>query len=328
MRALWIALPLGLLIVQPIGLAQAPEVAPPAISELDAFMQQVLLRRDDNWKKVQQYILDEQERVEFRGPGEVLLWGARREYLWYPRDGYFVRSPVRFNGVTIGEADREKYEQRFLSRVKARDERSKEREKETPGTETVEPAPADLQSLIQQTREPQFVSSAYLLKFRFDRGRYAFVGRETIDEREVLRIEYYPTNLFADEPGTRAEARVNSVAGPKSRQDAYGDEMQRLMNKVSLVTLWIEPGQKQIVKYTFDNIGLEFLPASWLVRVTDLRANMMMTEAFPGVWLPRRIDVNGSFVLAPGLFSVSYDIQYSGYREATTGGKYLGPSRP
>ena len=86
--------------------------------------------------------------------------------------------------------------------------------------------------------------------------------------------------------------------------------MQRLMNKVSRVTIWVEPNQKQIVKYTFENVSLEFLPASWLVRVTELRANMTMTEAFPNVWLPKRVDVLGSFVLAPGPFSVSYDIQY------------------
>ena len=66
-------------------------------------MAQVLTRRDENWKKVQQYILDERERVELRGPGETLLWGTRREYMWYPRDGFFVRSPVRFNGVAISE---------------------------------------------------------------------------------------------------------------------------------------------------------------------------------------------------------------------------------
>jgi hypothetical protein len=53
---------------------------------------------------------------------------------------------------------------------------------------------------------------------------------------------------------------------------------------------------------------------------------MLMSEAFPGVWLPKRIDVLGSFVLAPGPFAVSYDIQYSGYREAATSGKYLGPA--
>ena len=310
---------LGGLLGGPV-LSQAP--APTA--ELDAFMAQVLTRRDENWKKVQQYILDEQERVEFRGPGEALLWGARREYIWYPRDGFFVRSPVRFNGVTINEREREKYEQDFLTRTKRREERAREGGRETEGTVDVEPS--DIQSLIQQTREPQFVSSAYMLKFKFESGRYALVGRETIDKQPVLRIEYYPTRLFSDDPETRAEARAKQAAGPKSREDAYGQEMQRLMNKVSRVTIWVEPNQKQIVKYTFENVDLEFLPASWLVRVTDLRANMTMTEAFPTVWLPKRVDVLGAFVLAPGPFAVSYDIQYSGYREAATAGKYLGPT--
>lgn len=309
-----------------LAVLPASAQTPPPTAELDAFMAQVLVRRDENWKKVQQYILEEQERVEFRGPGEALLWGAKREYLWYPRDGFFVRSPVRFNGVAISESDRERYEQNFLRRTMSRDERARQRGKETEGTADV--APSDIQSLIQQTREPQFVSSAYFLKFKFEGGRYALVGRETIDKQAVLRIEYYPTRLFSDDPETRAGARANQMAGPQSREDAYGHELQRLMNKVSSVTIWVEPNQKQIVKYTFDNVDLEFLPASWLVRVTELRANMLMTEAFPGVWLPRRIDAVGAFVLAPGPFSLSYDIQYSGYREAATAGKYLGPSTP
>ena len=246
--------------------------------------------------------------------------------MWYPRDGFFVRSPVRFNGVAISESERENGTNRtFCRRTKERDERAKEQGKETEGT--ADAAPSDLQSLIQQTREPQFVSSAYLLKFKFEGGRYALVGRETIDKQPVLRIEYYPTRLFSDDPGHAGRGARESGGGRASRaDDAYGDEMQRLMNKVSRVTIWVEPNQKQIVKYTFENVGLEFLPASWLVRVTELRANMAMTEAFPGVWLPKRVDVLGSFVLAPGPFSVSYDIQYSGYREAATAGKYLGPS--
>ncbi len=307
-----------------LALTPASAQTPSPTAELDTFMAQVLTRRDENWKKVQQYILDERERVELRGPGETLLWGTRREYMWYPRDGFFVRSPIRFNGVAINDAERERYEQAFLKRTKNRDERAKEQGKETEGTADV--APSDLQGLLQQTREPQFVSSAYLLKFKFEEGRYALVGRETIENRSVLRIEYYPTRLFSDDPGTRAEARAKQVTGPKSRDAAYGDEMQRLMNKVSRVTMWVEPDQKQIVKYTFENVSLDFLPASWLVRVTELRANMLMSEAFPGVWLPKRIDVLGSFVLAPGPFAVSYDIQYSGYREAATSGKYLGPT--
>jgi hypothetical protein len=309
------------LVVTCIAFAQSPSPS----SELDSFMRQVLLRRDDNWRKVQQYILDEQERVELRGPAEVLLWGQKREYMWYPRDGFFVRSPVRFNGVTIGERDRQAYEENFLRRVKNRDARAQERNRETEGTV---PAPSDLQSLIQQTREPQFISSAYFLRFKFEDGRYAFVGRETIDNVPVLRIEYYPTKLFSDEPSTRAEARTNQVAGRKGKGEEYGQAVQQMMNKVSLVTIWVEPNQKQIVKYTFDNIGLDFLPAAWLVRVTDLHANMLMNEAFAGVWLPKRVDMAGSLLLGGGAFSIAYDIQYSGYREATTGTKYLGPRKP
>jgi hypothetical protein len=303
----------------------AQQTAAPT-AELDTFMRQVLSRRDENWKKIQQYILDEQERVEFRGPGEALLWGARRDYIWYPREGFFVRSPVRFNGVAIGEAERDRYEQNFLERARRRDARARDRQKDAPDAPVT--PPADVQSFLQQTREPQFVSSAYFLQFKFEGGRYALVGRETLDNRQVLRIEYYPTRLFSDEPETRAEARANQATGRKSQNEAYGQEVQRLMNKSSLVTIWVEPAQKQIVKYTFDNIGLEFLPAAWLVRVTDLRASMAMTEAFPDVWLPRRVDMFASFLLAPGPFSMSYDLRYSGYREATTGGRYLGPSRP
>src|SRR5213593_3448129 len=91
-------------------------------TDLDAFMQRVLTRRDDNWKKLQQYILDERERIELRGPTRQAIWSEKREYTWYIRDGYFVRSPVKFNGVTIGEGDRRKYEEDFLRRTKRREQ--------------------------------------------------------------------------------------------------------------------------------------------------------------------------------------------------------------
>ena len=38
-------------------------------------MRQVLARRDENWKKLQQYVLDERERVDVRGPDRTTLWG-------------------------------------------------------------------------------------------------------------------------------------------------------------------------------------------------------------------------------------------------------------
>ena len=94
------------------GVMVALSAVPAAQSDLDTFMQQVLERRDANWKKLQQYILDEREQIEMRGPAGTLLWGERRDYAWYVRDGFFVRSPVKVNGAAVGEADRLKYRER------------------------------------------------------------------------------------------------------------------------------------------------------------------------------------------------------------------------
>ena len=43
------------------------------------------------------------------------------------------------------------------------------------------------------------------------------------------------------------------------------------MDKTSQVTLWVDPATHQIVKYTFDNVWMDFLPAGWLVKIDDLK---------------------------------------------------------
>ena len=294
--------------------AQRSVLAQGKAGDLDSFMEQVLARRDDNWKKLKQYILDEKERVELRGPSEALVWGQQHEYTWFVREGYFIRSPVRFNGVAISESERQKAEDDFLRRAKSR---------EAPSDPAAAPtaAPTDIQGLLTQTREPQFIQSAYFLQFKFEPGHYALVGREKLDNRDVLKIEYYPEHMFSDDPKTRTERRVRHAADkPPSGEKAdekFEDQVQRLMNKVSRVTLWIEPEQHQIVKFTFENAGLDFLPAAWLAKVINLRASMVMSEAFPGIWLPRRVDTTGSLMLAVGRVDIQYGLDYSGYREAT-----------
>ena len=299
---------LAVLALAPISIGRAQ--AKP--NELDSFMEQVLARRDDNWKKLQQYVLDEKERAELRGPSESLVWGQQREYSWYVREGYFIRSPVRFNGVAISESRRQQAEDEFLQRAKSR---------ETP-SDAPTAAPTDVQGFITQTREPQFISSAYFLQFKFEPGHYALVGREKLENRDVLKIEYYPQRMFADDPKTRTERRVRQAAQKpgsdptSSKDEKFEAQMQRLMNKVSLVTLWVEPEQHQIVKFTFDNAGLDFLPLAWLARVGELKASMVMSEAFPGVWLPKRVDTTGSIVLAVGRLDIRYGLDYTNYREA------------
>ena len=105
------------------GGAPARSAQPTRTSDLDAFMAQVLARRDENWRKLQQYVLDERERAHVVGPAGARLYGLDREYTWYIRDGVFVRSPVRFDGVTLSEAERQAYEREWIERERQREER-------------------------------------------------------------------------------------------------------------------------------------------------------------------------------------------------------------
>jgi hypothetical protein len=281
-----------------------------AQSDLDDFMRQVVAHRDENWKKLQQYVLDERESFELRGPTRLPIVGQRREYTWYIRDGFFVRSPLKFNGVSIGEEERRKFEADYLMRQKQRDLRARGLSVDTPEAE--EAAVEDVGSLIRQTREPQFVSSAYFLRFKFEQGRYALVGREMLDGREVLRVEYFPAQLFT--PANRR--RQNDKDDKNSAKDrARTLEMQRLMNKVALITLWIEPNAHQIVKYTFDNVGFDFLPVSWLLHVSDAKATMKMTQPFKDVWLPDSLEVNVALMIASGQYDLRYALDYHDYRQ-------------
>src|SRR5437588_4257952 len=217
------------------------------------------------------------------------------------------------SGVTVREPGRQKYENAFLRRAKSRYAQGKQGDTDPSAPE---PAQLDVQGFIKQTREPQFISSAYFLRFKFEPGRYAVVGREQIDGRDVLKVEYYPANMFSGDPKTRTEHRVRQAADSKSDK-SWDEQMDRLMNKVSLVTLWVEPAQHQIVKFTFDNAGLDFLPLAWLARIGELKASMVMNEAFPGIWLPKRVDTTGAMLLASGRLDIRYGLDYSGYREAT-----------
>jgi hypothetical protein len=283
-----------------------------AQTDLDAFMKQVVARRDDNWKKLQQYILDERETLELRGPTRLPIWGERRDYTWYIRDGFFVRSPLKFNGVTISEAERRKYEADYLERQKRREQRSRSASASTERSPAADDAPRDVNDvdgLIKQSREPQFISSAYFLRFKFEEGKYALVGRETLDGREVLRVEYFPAKMFT------GSNRRRTGKEPSADEKAREAEFQRLMNKVALVTLWIEPNAHQIVKYTFDNVGFDFLPAQWLVHVSEVKATMTVGQPFPNVWLPNGLDVNVALTLAVGQFDLHYGLDYHDYRQ-------------
>ena len=332
-------------------LASAPASRPTsplalAQSDLDAFMQKVLAKRDENWKKLQQYVLEENEHIEVRGPSKVPIWGERRDYSWFIKEGFFIRSPVKVNGVSISDAERRKAEDAYLKQQKERDKRrasgaqNGEPAQDTPQIDRSPADAKDMGGMIMQTRQPEFMDSAYFLRFKFEQSKYALVGRETLDGVEMLKVEYYPARLFSHEqdklerrqqqpPPSQTPpeppppgAKVKPVQSERDQQASA--QIEKMMNKVSLITLWIEPKAYQIVKYTFDNVNMDFLPAAWLMRMDDLKASMTMSQPFKDVWLPKDVDMYFSAMFAVGLVDVHYRLDYHDYREASTSSRIRG----
>ena len=319
-----------------------------AASDLDAFMKQVLSKRDDNWKKLQQYTLEENEVFQVTALSGRKVFGFEREYSWFPNEnGIFVRSPTKADGVKVPEEERRKAEQNWIAREEGRDKRIKERAEKASKAQSPEPKAQDpepkgegtaisvkaddkgtevtvdsgeplpsLNDLVKPGAEPRFVSSAYFMKFKFDEGSYAFAGREKLLGREVYKIEYYPHQLFQDSPEQKQRQAARRQAQGKPAQDDVGDKIEKKMEKVSMVTLWIEPKDYQILQYEFSNIDFDFLPGRTLVRLDDLRAAMRMREAFPNVWLPDTINMGFGMTIALGDITARYDVKYHDYKLA------------
>ena len=333
------------LLIVAVCLATAAIATPAAQSDLDDLMSRVLARRDENWKKLQQYTLNERESVQITALAVFRLYGFEREYLWFPRAGFFVRSPLRADGVAISEEQRTREEARWLRRSQNQERRIAERaqrraENQDPCAppkpaaqqqdDKAPPAdsPADValdggvEDIISQSFEPSFIRSANFLRFRFDQGQYALVGREKMLNRDVLKIEYYPTMLFDDGPDERRRRNCPDQRSDKDRErDRKGDEIEEKMNKVALVTLWVDPAEQQILRYEFRNIDMDFLPARQLVQIDGLTATMQMSEPFPNVWLPASIAMRFKMTLAVGPMEGRYDVKYTDYRLPTVGAR-------
>jgi hypothetical protein len=324
--------------------AQAPAPAAAAgATDLDRFMATALQRRDTDRKTLSDYVLDEVESVEVLGPGRIPFTRLRREYTWFVRDGFHIRSPLKYDGVPIPESERRAYEERWLkseeSRRKFRTKREEKRTEQGKGPSLSAPS----------INEPRFVSESYFMDFKFEPGNYYLAGKERVDSHDVLKIDYLPTKLFSDDPDesedesrkaedAKAEdAKTQKQDKPKKddkpkkpqsdKEKQLEQEIDRKMNKSSQVTLWVDPETHQIVKYTFNNVWMDFLPVGWLVRVDDLRASMEMGQPFPGIWLPRNMMIHGGVTLALGPMEVTYKREFSNYRRADVTSKVTVPKK-
>ncbi len=375
---------------QAVSAAGVQASSPGAASgnEIDRFMERVLENRDASWRRIGDFVLREVLTLGVDGPAGLPIAGFRREYEWYVREDVVVRSPRRFDGVDIGEAERREYEADWLRRrerraAERREERRREAERRRPsvsvgldgirvaeGAEAAaaEDAPAETPAAAEDAApavaddapaladdatavsdgasaaaedaapavaddapaaedagpagqreaeladlerlEPEFITDAgYFLEFPFQPGNYYLAGYEALAGREVVKIEYYPTDLFDDDSEPESE---------RERRIAEG------FAKTSLVTLWIDPEVHEVVRYTFENVGLDFLPARWLVRVDGWHASIEMAQPIGGVWLPSRMILTGGATTALGAFEMRLTREYTDYREALTSGRVVG----
>ena len=290
-------------------------------NELDRFMARVLEQQEQNETSRLEYVLDERSEGRLAGPDGELV--TRSDYTWYARDGVFVRSPVRVDGVAIGGEERRAYETEWFERERQRVTR---RSSADDGDATDESVAADdalmmqwmFGGLVEEAAqvasdsgddeiEPRFVADAYaFVDVLFESGNYYLVGRETWNCHDVLRIEYYPERLA-----------VYSGDDGESDRDR---ETDAALGKTLLVTLWVDPVQHQIVRYSFDNLGFLFMPGRWLLRLEDVTASMSMRQPFGGVWLPAQIEVRAVLRLATGMYEMHLVRTFTNYREAVTGG--------
>jgi hypothetical protein len=132
------------------------------------------------------------------------------------------------------------------------------------------------------------------LTFKFERGNYFFAGRQEFRGRPVVVVEYYPEHFFSGDGG---------------------DKYENMLDKTTLVTMLIDPDEYQIVHVTFNNVGLDFLPGRWLVRVEKLFASMTMGQPVEKVWLPEDIHVEARLTTAMGDLMAHYERSFYEYRQ-------------
>ncbi len=277
---------------------QVPDKGLPA-NELDAFMAKVLERRDIDWERLHNYVFSERETLEIKTNRLPALENIRKEYVWRVKDGYIVRTPVKANGVSIAKDEQARAENEWIEQQKRRKGKALERES--------------------------------FFGFKFQPGRYLYAGKRTVGNRELMVIEYYPDFKDLDnDKGEASSAKAEDKKREKQRESDSEEYYERMFEKAFVATMLVDPQEHQLVEMTFDNVGLDFLPARWLVRVSDIKASLAMDKPYGDVWLPKTIQAWGSVSTAIGDLTLRYAREFFDYKKTDVKVKfwYEKPSAP
>ena len=183
-----------------------------------------------------------------------------------------VRSPVRFDGVTVGETDRREYEDDWIQRERERLERRAKRDAEKRRQATAaEPAPRAA-SRPARRRSPRRASSPKPTSWTSSSSPATTTSPAASSSTATRccgssttrrRCSTTTTTRSARREMLRRRRKADKKNQPSDRghdKEPSEQDIERKMNKTALVTLWIDPAEHQIVKYTFDNVWMDFLP--------------------------------------------------------------------
>jgi len=258
--------------------------ANPGMSDLDEFMAKVMRKRSAYAENLRDYIFSESESLEIKvGTKIAPQWSYRREYLWFVRDGYLVRSPVLVDGVRVSDKEKTAAEEEWINRQKGLNENNNKKG-------------FDNKTLFGIENENSLDFQAFF-GFEFEPGRYLYGGEQQFEGRKAVLVEYSP--------------RTSDWKKGIKKDGASG-----LFEKSFLVTMLINPEEHQILQITFDNVGLEFLPARWLVKMNDIKASMVIDKQKEDVWLPREITACGSVSTAATDLSINYSREFYEYAKS------------
>lgn len=134
----------------------------------------------------------------------------------------------------------------------------------------------------------------------YEPGTYFYAGEEMVNGRETVIIEYYPREHF-----------TKTGRDPIGNQ---GDKYDPSFDKTSLVKMWIDRDEKQIVKVDFQNASLDYLPGSWLVSLDFFNASLTMKRNQRGDWLPHFLTLDTVINQAEQSLEISLERSFSDYR--------------
>lgn len=285
MLAKWSAV-LCVVLVTLISTASAQERS---LDDIDAFMEKVLLKRSVNWDNFYDYSCRELEEFSIEGSLQTAaIQGFRKEYLWFVRDGYFLRSPLSVDGVAVSDGARARAEKKWVERLEKREsERGPDRET--------------------------------FFGIDFEPGNYFYAGTTQFEGREVMIVEYYP------ERGPWSDDDLDE--DDDKDEDDEDEDLEAQISKVLLITMLIDREEHQIVNMTLDNVGFDFLPGRWLFQLDTVEASLTMHQPIGDIWLARDISGFGRITTAGGDLAIRYKTTFYDYTRAKTSTTFRFPPR-